>query len=302
MRDNTYADPVLDRACEQRGDEAWLRLRLESEHTVIVPVWRSRNLVAGMEMPRAVTMRAPEARAFMESSEATVLLGLRGETAYFAVDISGIGETDLPRLPDEGRFVDLRAVGAIMDRGEAAILAYAKGIMHWHARHRFCGVCGSPAEIREAGHLRKCANPDCGALHFPRTDPAVIMLVSSGDRALLGRKAEWVEGMYSTLAGFVEPGESLEHAVAREVMEEAGIAVANIRYHSSQPWPFPASLMLGFHADALDDRLVRNEQELDDLRWFTRDELARGGAGIASRPRSDSIARRLIDEWVRAGS
>ncbi|MEK9646759.1 MAG: NAD(+) diphosphatase, partial [Alphaproteobacteria bacterium] len=144
-------------------------------------------------------------------------------------------------------------------------------------------------------------NPNCGAMHFPRTDPAVIMLVARGDRALLGRKAEWMEGMYSTLAGFVEPGESLEQAVAREVWEEAGVRISNIRYHSSQPWPFPASLMLGFFADADGDDFQRNDDELEDLQWFTRQELADGGAGIARRPRSDSIARRLIDEWISQG-
>ena len=241
------------------------------------------------------------ARELMQISTVTVMLGVRDEIAYFAVDVSTLEEHEIAGIAGEGQFVDLRSVGAVMDRSEAAILAYAKGIMHWHARHGFCGVCGSPTEIREAGHLRKCLNERCGAMHFPRTDPAVIMLVERDDRVLLGRKAEWMPGMYSTLAGFVEPGESLEQAVAREVMEEAGVAVTNIRYHSSQPWPFPASLMLGFYADALDDEFARNDDELEDLRWFTRAELADGGAGIASRPRSDSIARRLIDEWIRRG-
>ena len=227
-----------------------------------------------------------------------MLLGIRNDVAHFALDISPLEEHDLCGIHDDSEFVDLRSVGPVMDRSEASILAYAKGIMYWHARHEFCGSCGHPTEIREAGHLRKCTNPECGALHFPRTDPAVIMLVAKDDRALLGRKAEWMEGMYSTLAGFVEPGESLEQAVAREVMEEAGVKITNIRYHSSQPWPFPSSLMLGFYADALNEDFHRNDDELEDLQWFTRQELADGGAGIAKRPRSDSIARRLIDEWI----
>jgi NAD+ diphosphatase len=210
-------------------------------------------------------------------------------------------EADVCNLYQDSQFVDLRSVGPVMDRTESAILAYAKGIMYWHERHKFCGVCGSETEIFEAGHLRKCQNSACATPHFPRTDPAVIMLVSKDDRALLGRKAEWMEGMYSTLAGFVEPGESLEHAVAREVMEEAGVEITNIRYHSSQPWPFPASLMLGFYADALTEDFSQNDEELEDLRWFTRQELADGGAGIARRPRSDSIARRLIDSWIANG-
>ena len=298
---NPYADAILDRVAHLRNDEAWLRAQLEAEHTVVVPVWRSRNLIGNPAEPRAVLLRHIDIPHLMEEAGAVVLLGVREGTPHFAIDISELEEHHLADLHDDSEFVDLRSVGAVMDRTEASILAYAKGIMHWHARHGFCGVCGSPTEIREAGHLRKCLNENCGAVHFPRTDPAVIMLVEKDGRALLGRKAEWMEGMYSTLAGFVEPGESLEQAVAREVMEEAGVEITDIRYHSSQPWPFPASLMLGFTARALSDDFHRNDDELEDLQWFTREELAAGGAGIARRPRSDSIARRLIDEWIRQG-
>ena len=237
----------------------------------------------------------------METATTSVLLGVRNEVAHFAIDISPMEAHEVNELRADGEFVDLRSVGAVLDRTEASILAYAKGIMHWHSRHLFCGVCGSPTESQDAGHLRKCLNQNCSAGHFPRTDPAVIMLVQKDDRALLGRKAEWMPGMYSTLAGFVEPGESLEQAVAREVMEESGVEITNIRYHSSQPWPFPSSLMLGFFADAVTEKLIPWDDELEDLQWFTRQELADGGAGIAQRPRSDSIARRLIDEWVRQG-
>ena len=186
----------------------------------------------------------------------------------------------------------------MLPRDEGGLLAYAKGILHWHERHRFCGNCGLPTESREAGHLRVCTDRACGASHFPRTDPAVIMLISDGDRAVLGRKSEWPDGMYSALAGFVEPGESLEEAVAREVKEEVAIDVNNIRYHSSQPWPFPASLMLGFYADAVSGEIAFDPDELEDARWFSRAELKRGEAGLVRRARSDSIARRLINDWV----
>lgn len=299
--DNHYTDEMLDRVSHLRTDESWVNSQVRAHHTVVIPVWRSRNLVANQAEPRGVMLPTARVRDLMEIANATVLLGLRDDIAHFAVDISHLDEHEVRDLHDDSEFVDLRTVGAVMDRSEASILAYAKGIMHWHARHLYCGVCGSPTEIRDAGHLRKCLNRDCGAVHFPRTDPAVIMLVAKDDRALLGRKAEWMEGMYSTLAGFVEPGESLEQAVSREVFEESGVRIANIRYHSSQPWPFPASLMLGFFADAVTEDLVRSEEELEDLQWFTRQELADGGAGIAKRPRSDSIARRLIDEWIRMG-
>ena len=298
---NHYADAVLDRVSHLRKDDSWLDVQYHADHTMVIPVWRSRNLIENGPEPRGIMMPTAETRELIEMSTTNVLLGIRNDIAHFAIDISPLEAHEANELSADGEFVDLRSVGAVLDKTEASILAYAKGIMHWHSRHMFCGVCGGPTESQEAGHLRKCLNQDCGAGHFPRTDPAVIMLVQKDDRALLGRKAEWMPGMYSTLAGFVEPGESLEQAVAREVMEEAGVPITNIRYHSSQPWPFPSSLMLGYFADALSDDYVKCDDELEDLQWFTRAELADGGAGIALRPRSDSIARRLIDEWIRQG-
>ncbi len=298
---NYYSDAILDRVAHLRTNHTWVKDQIECEETLVVPVWRTRNLITRPEEPRGVMLTVGRARELINIADTTVFLGVRNNTSYFAIDVSSLEEADVCNLYQDSQFVDLRSVGPVMDRTESAILAYAKGIMYWHERHKFCGVCGSETEIFEAGHLRKCQNSACATPHFPRTDPAVIMLVSKDDRALLGRKAEWMEGMYSTLAGFVEPGESLEHAVAREVMEEAGVEITNIRYHSSQPWPFPASLMLGFYADALTEDFSQNDEELEDLRWFTRQELADGGAGIARRPRSDSIARRLIDSWIANG-
>ncbi len=299
---NHYSDFGLDRMSEMRGDAQWLQARFEAETMVAWPLWRTRNLIRPGDDPEAVTLGRDEARALVESGADRIFLGMRDGIAHFAIDISHM-ETPAESLILEGRgeFVELRGVGVLLPRDVGGMLAYAKAITHWHARHRHCGVCGGATEMRDAGHLRVCLSETCGASHFPRTDPAVIMLVALGDRVVLGRKSEWREGMYSTLAGFVEPGESLEEAVAREVMEEVGIAVTNVRYHSSQPWPFPASLMLGFYADALGDEIRINRDELEDARWFTRDELAGGGAGIDARPRSDSIARRLISEWVEQG-
>jgi NAD+ diphosphatase len=173
--------------------------------------------------------------------------------------------------------------------------------MHWHSRHGFCGVCGSPTLSASAGHVRKCTNPGCGSSHFPRTDPAVIMLAHDGERALLGRQKVWAKGMYSTLAGFVEPGESLEEAVRREVMEETGVAVGEVVYHSSQPWPFPASLMIGFHAEARSGTIDLVDGELEDAGWFTRAELRRFADQGKSLPRQDSIARQLVEDWLARG-
>src|SRR5207245_11209184 len=167
------------------------------------------------------------------------------------------------------RFADLRQLAGRLERGEGALLALARAMMFWHSRHRFCGLCGSPTRSEEAGHMRRCTDPGCDTMHFPRTDPAVIMLVTDGDRALLGRNKNFpVAGMYSTLAGFVEPGESLEDAVAREVREETGVEVGAVHYHSSQPWPFPGNIMPAFPAQARTTEITIASGELDDHRWF----------------------------------
>ncbi|MGE0745937.1 MAG: NAD(+) diphosphatase [Rhodospirillales bacterium] len=301
-RINFYASSALDRAAQRRTDEAWLTSLRRARTTRVLPVWRSKNLVVPGESPLAVMLEVTDAEMLFEACPDCIFIGLVGDVAHFVVDLSHIDDPSaLPPLAGRGEFVDLRAVGANLPRGDGALLAYARGITHWHRTHRFCGVCGSPSEMRDGGHVRVCTNPDCKTSHFPRTDPAVIMLVSQGDRCLLGRKAEWPEGMYSTLAGFVEPGESLEDAVAREVMEETGVSVTDVRYHSSQPWPFPASLMLGFFATATSEEIRYDNTELDDARWFTRLELSEGAAGLARRPRSDSIARRLLETWIAEG-
>ncbi|MDH3660388.1 MAG: NAD(+) diphosphatase, partial [Alphaproteobacteria bacterium] len=178
--------------------------------------------------------------------------------------------------------------------------AYSRALVFWHQRHRFCGACGSETRPAHGGHVRKCSR--CGTHHFPRSDPAVIVLVTHGagadERCLLGRSPRFIPGMYSTLAGFVEPGESLEETVSREIREEAGVELADIAYCSSQPWPFPASLMLGFRARALDDHLMVDREELEDARWFTRDELLDPKHRPIKLPNRDSIARHLIEDWL----
>ena len=227
----------------------------------------------------------------------------RGEIAYVALDLSHLEEPEVDPLGGaNASFRDLRQVGPIMDREDSAILAYARGLAHWHARHGFCGVCGAASESQKGGHQRRCTNSDCGAVHFPRTDPAVIMLVhDGGERCLLGRQPFWPPGMHSTLAGFVEPGESLEEAVAREVWEEVGLAidVADVTYHSSQPWPFPSSIMLGFHARAAFAPLDLGPDELESAAWYSRADLQNSPEDeIFKLPRRDSIARRLIEDWL----
>jgi NAD+ diphosphatase len=299
---NFYAAAgIVDRAGWRRKDPDWLAARLTDPESRFVPVWRSQNLVLSL------TGAAPQA-AFLPRHEIIaegdcVLLGIVEERAFFAVDLSHIEaplETLRGDLPLE--FTDLRRVGPLLARHEGSLLAYARGITYWHSRHRFCGVCGSATRSEEGGHVRRCTNPSCNAQHFPRTDPAVIMLVHDGDRCLLGRQRVWPAGMHSTLAGFVEPGESLEEAVAREVEEETAIRVDQVAYHSSQPWPFPASIMLGFHARARTTEIRVDNSELQDARWFDRAFLLTHQDDDAFRmPRRDSIARRLIEDWLGRG-
>lgn len=299
---NFYAGGGLDRLAHLRTEEGWIERLLGEDRVRIVAVWQSRNLVVPGDNPRAALLPLDAVRPWFDQARTRAVLGESGERLHLAIDVSHWSEEEAQRqAAGIGEWTDLRRVGPLIGREEGSLLAYARGLMWWHARHRFCGVCGAPTESVEAGHVRRCTNPDCKTSHFPRTDPAVIMLVHDGDRALLGRQKVWPPGMYSTLAGFVEPGESLEETVAREVFEESGIRVADVRYHSSQPWPFPASLMIGFHASAASREIRLNQSELEDAAWFSRAELRNFAAQGKNLPRIDSIARRLVEDWLALG-
>jgi len=240
-----------------------------------------------------------EAGDLLEIGRNQALLGLYDDVAYFAVDLSHLEDPYThPLIDAQGAFEDLRKVGPALSREEGSILAHARGLMYWHSRSAFCSVCGSPTEVSHAGHQRDCTNPGCKVSHFPRTDPAVIMLVHKGDSCLLGRTRNFPPRRYSTLAGFVEPGETLEQAVRREVMEEVGIKVGRVDYLGSQPWPFPASLMLGFHAEAETEEIRLDNDEMDDARWLTRQEMENVRELGIEFPRGDSIAFRLINAWL----
>jgi NAD+ diphosphatase len=293
---NFYVTPTLDRVSLNRRDEAWLAHQMAAPASRLLLVWRGQNLILEAPSPAAALLSLTEGGALLAEAREIALLGLIGERALFAADLSHREEP--PALPG-ARFADLRSVGPLLAREEGGLLAYARGLMHWHQRHRFCGVCGSPTESREAGHMRRCTNPACAAEHHPRTDPAVIMRVEHQGRILLGRQKQWPVGMHSVLAGFVEPGESLEDAVRREVAEEVSLRLTEVNYHSSQPWPFPSSIMLGFTAVAEDDQFQVDEHELEMARWFTREELLASPEDETFRlPRRDSIARRLVDDWI----
>ncbi|MEO3434450.1 NAD(+) diphosphatase [Inquilinus sp. CAU 1745] len=307
MSHNVYDHPTLDRLAERRRDPAWIAERLAAPETVILPVWQGKNLIDGpREAPHVARLSGRDDWWRPLASE-IALLGESGGRVWFAADLSALPEPAThERLAALGLFVDLRAIGPILGREDAALLAYARGLMWWHQRHRFCGVCGHRTESGDAGHVRRCTNAACAINHFPRTDPAVIVLVHDGDRCLMGRQSIWPKGMHSTLAGFVEPGESLEAAVMREVFEESGVRVGDVRYHSSQPWPFPQSLMIGFTACAETTDIVLRDGELEGAGWFDRSFLravppdAVAGEADFVLSRRDSIARRLVDDWIWA--
>jgi len=305
-RPNVYTGSPLDRAGERREDAAWIAAAHADPQRLLVPVWRARSLLRGLAegRPEAVYLTAETAARLRLPGEGAAeeaypwaFLGLLGGRPVFAVDLSA-EDAPLSLLPEGlGAFEDLRATGGGLAPDDASVLAHARGLLHWRARHRFCGVCGAACVPASAGHVMQCTG--CQAAHFPRTDPAVIMLVWRGERVLLGHSQRFPRAtMYSTLAGFVEPGESLEEAVAREVFEESAIRVGRVQYHSSQPWPFPASIMLGFYAEALSEAITIDPNELRDARWFGREELRHPEAHGFHLPRADSIARRLIEDWM----
>ena len=298
-----YTGGRLDRAGASRKDAAWVAARLADPAARVVASWRDRVLVA-----EDVAVRlAPEALRDLGASDAAdwVLLGLDDAAPLFCAEVAAELAPALAAAVG-CEFVELRAATPALRADEAALLAYARGMLIWHRRNRHCGVCGAPTASEHAGHMRKCTS--CGTETYPRTDPAVIMLVerrvpNEPPACLLAHHGRLAPGMFSTLAGFVEPGESLEEAVAREVLEETAVRVSSVRYVASQPWPFPASIMLGFRAEAESFDITVDADELTEARWFTADELRAAGEwgdpdAAFKLPRRDSIARRLVEGWL----
>ena len=290
---NVFAGAFVDRSGDRRKDPDWLGKAVVSEEARFVPVWGDLCLVGG-DPPHAVQLKRSQIEAFV-SEHNVIFLGLFRNQPAFALAIELGGE---PPLQEFGSFEGLRFLGTRLPLDEANLAAHARALVLWHASQSFCGICGSPALPHSGGNTRRCANPDCAREIFPRTDPAVIVLVHDGERCLLGRQASWPQDRYSTIAGFVEPGESLEDAVRREVYEETNVRVGAVHYHSSQPWPFPSALMLGFIAKATTDTITLNDGELEDAQWFTRDQLR---SEFPKLPFRISIARRLVDHWILLG-
>ncbi|HIM45665.1 MAG TPA: NAD(+) diphosphatase [Alphaproteobacteria bacterium] len=299
---NVFSGVPLDRVDHLRTDTAWIEARLNDPASRFVPVWNQQSIVFAGAEPRAALNDRQSIAELLDSNAPLAFLGVTpddGGIAHFAVDFSHLPEETLTARYTGGALMDLRDSVQLVPAHEASILAYARGLMYWHRKNGFCAACGHKSETRRAGHERVCTNPACGAVHFPRTDSAVIVLVHDGDDCLLCRQSHWPTGMHSTLAGFLEPGESLEEAVAREIFEESGVQVADVRYHSSQPWPFPASIMVGFMAKANSREINVDDKELEYAHWYGRDWLRNVVDSDDFRmPGKYSIARRLIGDWI----
>ena len=310
-----YTANSFDRADQLRKDSDQIDTLWQAAGTKILPFrdgkfWLD-PLPDGTGVHPGIGMQAVAIDASEHRGEHgnRVFLGFKDKVAWFALDYSGHPAESAPPVPPAAQPFDLRAAGPLLSAEDGAILAYAQAIFHWHRQSRFCQLCGHANSLKHAGHVRHCSNPHCGRETFPRTDAAVIMLVVYRDddgieRCLLGRSPQWPDGVYSTLAGFVEPGETLEDAVRREVFEEAGIQVGAVKYLASQPWPFPQSMMLGFQGEATSSEIRIDYDELADAAWFTRDDLAGFGNWGDERyalqlPRPDSISRHLIDTWLK---
>lgn len=291
---NVFAGAFVDRIGEKRKDPDWLDEAIRAPDSLFMPVWGDRCLVH-REQPECQLLAREDVDGLFDPDDA-IFLGLFRDRPAFAIPFAFVKDT-APPFEELGQFQDLRFIGTELPADEANLAAHARALVLWHASQLFCGRCGSKAKSHAAGNARVCSNADCGSTLFPRVDPAIIVLVSRGERCLLGRQSSWPEARYSTIAGFVEPGESLEDAVRREVFEETNVHVGDVRYHSSQPWPFPSSLMLGFEAEGLSDDIRLNDGELEDARWFTRDELR---SEFPKLPFRISIARRLVDHWLDA--
>ena len=300
IRPTLFSGPYLDRRAEARDDPAWAAAaRADAGTRYVLGAGAAQLVSPGGAIDIAFLTGDHALVAAAHDTELTLLGWFRGERCVLVelADPAAAGAA----LPPGTELRELRPLAPMLPPDSAALLAYARALALWRARHRHCGQCGAPNIPARAGHVMRCSREGCGNETFPRLDPAIIVLVTSadGERALLGRQSSWPAGRYSTIAGFVEPGESLEDAVVREVEEETGVHVAQVSYESSQPWPFPSSLMLGFRAVARTHEITLRDGELEDARWFTRADIAAGNPGL---PPPGAISARLIDGWFHAGS
>ena len=298
---HVFSDNPLDRGDQQRRDDGWLSERAEDPGSRFL-VMPELDVPLSEDGHERISWLSAEELQWFGIEGSPIFLGLLDGVAHFAVHVSATsGAAARLRSYDSLRFVDARSAAGILSGHETGIVAQARAQLDWHNRHGFCSVCGERTEMGRGGHVRRCVG--CRAEHFPRTDPVAIMLVHDGDRCLLGQSRGRLSRlrMYSALAGFMDQGESIEEAVAREVREEAGIEVKNVRYHSSQPWPFPSSLMIGCHAEAATTDIRIDDEEMTDVRWFHRQQVIdalEGRSRDLALPQPMAIAHHLTKTWA----
>ncbi|KEJ90932.1 NAD(+) diphosphatase [Sulfitobacter donghicola] len=311
----TFGGSGLDRAGEIRSNPQALAEAAAHPDARAIVFWRGKPLISP-ERPAGLIRLGMDHAILQDAAEAPILLGREEGGPTFAVDISAWAPSDLdestlggfldpseqrhPALPEWMVFAELRRIMTWLSPRDAELAASGKAVFEWHKSHRFCACCGAKSQLSHGGWQRSC--PSCGASHFPRTDPVVIMLITHGNSVLVGRSPGWPQGMYSLLAGFVEPGETLEAAVRREVFEEAGVQVGEVGYLASQPWPFPASLMFGCWGHATSKDITIDPVEIEDARWITREEMmaiSNGQHPEIMPARKGAIAHFLIERWLQ---
>lgn len=298
---NTFAGNPLDRAADRRADPDWIAEQRAHPDAMAIALWKGEVLVEpGKDGERLAYLQL--AMAEEAAGVEALFLGLWKDAPVFAVEFAGAGDPAAGPLAGMGRFQEMRGAGMLLPGPEAGLAATAKSLFDWHEFHGFCARCGQSSAVVDGGWKRVC--PACNTEHFPRVNPVTIMLPVFEGRALLGRQAAWPAGRMSALAGFLEPGESIEEACARELQEEAGLTATRVAYHSSQPWPFPSNLMIGLIAEVSSDDARPDQTELEAVRWFSRDELRKmvaddkvGWDGVLPPPRL-AIARTLIEAWI----
>jgi NAD+ diphosphatase len=294
---HAFSGNPLDRAGDRRADADWIARRLEAPRARALVLWKGQPLLG--PGPDLVFIAGDLASKLAETGEHLIFLGLDGDDAVFALEIEGEADPTLGPLQGLGQFREMRAAAAVLPIPQTGLLSVSRSLFEWRRRHRYCSVCGHASNGIDGGWKRLC--PNCKAEHFPRTDPCVIMLPTFGERCLVGRQASWIANRYSALAGFVEPGESIEEACAREVQEEAGLTVTAVRYHSSQPWPYPSNLMIGLLCEVSDDQARPDLSELESVLWLSRAkalDLVDGKAEGLTAPPPFAIAHALIRAWA----
>lgn len=311
----TFGGSGLERFAELRGDSVALTSAKADPRSCAVVFWRGKPLLEDQAEGRVLARLPLDHPLLDETAPDHFFLGKENGAAVFAHNLAGWTPPDQdpailnsfldrseqhhPALPETHRFAELRAVMTRLNPRDAELAASARALLNWHATHGFCAVCGSRSDVAKAGWQRDC--PSCGAHHFPRTDPVVIMLITHGNSVLMGRSPGWPEGMYSLLAGFIEPGETIEAAVRREVWEEAGVRVGQVDYLASQPWPFPSSLMLGCRGEATSREITIDPVEIEDAMWVTRDDMLEAFAGRHPKllpARKGAIAHFILSNWL----